>query len=149
MTSRTGIKHAFTLVELLLVLVVIAILVGVSVPALNTSVRHAEFNGFVSKLYLFLDYSRSRSTLKNTVLAVNFDSAAKTVYLKEGDEVINRLDLPDGMTIQTKEAQVWFYPDGTSQQFQLLVQSGSGQKSIILSRGFDGKIRIDDYDAQN
>lgn len=147
MISKTGSKRSFTLIELLLVLMVIGILAGVSAPALRTSVRNAGFKAFIAKLYLFLDYARSRSTLKNVVLAVNFGDDTKTIFLKEQDDVVNRIAVPDDIVVQSKDRQVLFYPDGTSQQFQLLVQAGDRQKSVILSRGFDGKIKIENYGA--
>lgn len=149
MMLKTGSKESFTLVELLLVMVVILVLAGVSIPSLKNSARNAEFKGFINKLYLFLDYARSRSTLENSILAVNIDNEGKILLIQEKDTELNHIGIPADIQIQSNAPQVLFYPDGTSQQFELLVQAGQDQHSIILSRGFDGKIKIKDYATQN
>jgi len=130
-------------------MVVILVLAGAAVPSLKNSVRNAEFKGFVNKLYLFLDYARSRSTLENMVLAVDIDNERKVVLIKEKDLELNHVDIPSGTLVQSKQPEVLFYPDGTSGQFELLVQAGDNQRSVIVSQGFDGKIKIKDYVAQN
>ena len=83
------------------------------------------------------------------VLAVNIDNEGKTLLIQEKDTVLNHIDIPADIQIQSAVPQILFYPDGTSQQFELLVQTGSDQRSIILSQGFDGKIKIKDYVTQN
>jgi prepilin-type N-terminal cleavage/methylation domain-containing protein len=144
-SSLTG----FTLLELILVMVVLSILLAVSAPAFKTSVRNAELKNFTSKLYLFLDYARTHATLKNVVLGVTFDNDEKAVTLEENGAVLSRIAVPDNIAVTTEEPQILFYPDGTSQQFKAVIQYAGHKRSVILSRGFDGKIKIEDYAPEN
>jgi Tfp pilus assembly protein FimT len=153
MRGDTGNKKsskAVTLLELLLIVVILSVFLGLSLPYLNTNVRKMSFRSFVNKAYLFLDYAKAHSILTNRILIAQFDFEDNRLYLAaEGEEkaVLEDLTIPEDYTLEIENEKIIFYPDGTLQEFKLLIRAESENTSVISSKGFDGKIIVDNQKA--
>jgi len=77
-------RRAFTLVELLVVICIIAVLVAVTLPSLPGLTRAADVNKAVSGIPLFLDESRAYAMAHNTYVWVGFAEEAGTHRLLLG-----------------------------------------------------------------
>ncbi len=138
-------KKGFTLLELLLTITIISVLLGMTLPVINKSIKSLRFEGFVDKAYLFLDYTRTASSLRNKILSLKLDQENKRIYLNQEGEssgFLKDLEVPSRLKVEFDPAEIIFYPNGTSREFKITISSSQGMHSIISSKGFDGKIRV-------
>jgi prepilin-type N-terminal cleavage/methylation domain-containing protein len=140
-------KRCFTLLELLLTLVIIAVLLGVSLPRLSRSLQTSNYRSFVNKAYLFLDYAHTRATLTSQVLAVEADWSQDALRLvpvsAPESEPLAEIKIPEDIQLELEE-EIIFYPDGTMQEFKLVICRSNASCSVILGEGARGRIVIED-----
>ncbi len=141
-------KSAFTLLELLLTIALVGIILGVSIPSLNRSIKNTKFRSFVDKTYLFLDYAKNHAVLKSVILQMRFDQEENQIFLEEREtkqRVLRTVKIPEKMSFEIKEEEINFYPDGTLQKFEIIIydeDDDSNRRIKISSKGFDGKIVV-------
>lgn len=56
-------KKGFTLIELLAVIVILAVVLGIAIPAVSKYITTSRKNGYVDNLYQFIDAARKSATL--------------------------------------------------------------------------------------
>lgn len=151
----TGNKPGFTLLELMLVVCIIAVLAGFSFPLIKKSVKTAEFRAAVDKIYLFLDYAKTQSIIKNMILEAKLELEGKKLVLlrkEDGDgkeKLLLRTEIFGKVDVKLEPERIIFYPDGTLEKFELIILDARGRKALIWSQGIDGKIILDkDNDAR-
>jgi general secretion pathway protein H len=115
-TSTSG----FTLVELMVVMVIIALVMGLVATSLSRSISGAEARAATRKVVASLRYTRARAVIDKTeqVFLVNTEERS---YLAPGRKQVN---LPEGVdvTITTARSEltsedvagIRFFPDGGS-----------------------------------
>ena len=124
MKFNTNRKHGqargFTLVEVMVVMVIIALIMGLVGTSMARSVSSAEARAATRKLVASLRYTRARAILdkKEQVFLVDIDNHSYQVPGRK------QIDLPEGvdMTITTARSEVTseavagirFFPDGGS-----------------------------------
>ena len=105
------------------------------------------FKSFVRKTYLLLDYARTGATLANTVVRVKWDRGAEKIFLIGSDALPSRkrqeVPIPKKVHLKSQRQEFIFYPDGTMEEFKIIISGEDGKFSVISSRGFDGKIKIE------
>ncbi|UCD15544.1 MAG: prepilin-type N-terminal cleavage/methylation domain-containing protein [Candidatus Omnitrophota bacterium] len=137
--------HGFTLLELLLVIAIISVFAGISFPFIKKSIKSTEFRSFSNKTYLFLDYAKTQSVLRNAVLKVKFDLDNKQVSLVERIEelpetVLQKINIPKNINIELENEEIPFYPDATLQPFEIRIFDNENRGAVVSSKGVDGKI---------
>jgi len=117
---NTGRSWGFTLVELMVVMVIIALVMGLVATSMSRSISGAEARAASRKLVASLRYTRARAIIDKSeqVFAVDVE---KRSYHAPGRE---KVSLPDGVdvTITTARSEVTsetvsgirFFPDGGS-----------------------------------
>lgn len=146
-------KKCFTLLELILVIVIISIVVGLSLPRFKNQLDKFHIENFARRLYLFLDHAKTYSVFysKNTKVDMEPDRKEINIKKKEGQdyEVIetrySRLTLPHNISIKTDDMPVVFYPDGTCSEFLWNIVYRGQDLYMIKSLGFNGKLEIEKY----
>ena len=125
---------------------IIAVMLSLSFPLIKKNIETAGFRAFVNKVYLFLDYGRTRAVLKDRTVIIKVDQAESVVRLYDkGRSAEEFLQIPPNIEIFSDgENALFFYPDGTSGQFKLTISGTKEQESVFLSRGWDGKIIVTD-----
>ncbi len=139
-------KKGFTLLELLLVIVIISILLGVSTPLIKRNIESTSFKSFINKSYFLLDYAKTLCIFKNTILEVNFDlNGNRIILIEKGEkgEEFKTIKIPKGLHFEIEKETILFYPDGTMEEFEIIISDNEQRKAVISSKGFDGKIRTD------
>lgn len=149
-------RSAFTLVELVLVVVILSI-VGLLIPiTFGSSVKSRSTADLATKLYMTLKRARAISIMNGTRVRMNLDRSARTYYLESvsdtiaAPETFNALDTEvetydDTVTVDISGADTYpvFLPDGTAEDFTITVsnEDGSDIYSIIVE-GASGKITL-------
>ena len=140
-------RAGFTLLELLLVIVIIAVLLGINLPLIKNNIEGVSFKSFVNKVYLFLDYAATQSILKTVIIKAWLDVKENKLFLAQIDnegEALFSLPLPGDVSVEFDNEEIVFYPDGTSREFKIIISGGDERSFTISSAGFDGKINIDE-----
>ena len=139
-------KQAFTLLELLLIIVIISVVLSISLPLISVNVRSMYLKSFVNKTCILLDYAKVQAVLKNIVLSVRFDSKDNKIFLlakgkgefKKKKEVI----VPKNIYVNFDKDDIFFYPDGTFLEFKINIFDKNQRSFVISSSGFDEKIKV-------
>ena len=143
MTSRIGLKPknksswAFTLIEVLLVLVVMSVLVGISVPNFRNTYQKFFFKKSVEDLAYTMRYAQSRAIMKNLIVRLEFNGDFTGYWLtqqkksdsEEAAPTFSKIDGEMGkdfkvgsdVKIEAPEPAVNFYPDGNIDKQEIKV----------------------------
>lgn len=152
--THTYSQHGYTLLELLVVLVIAALVLGVVTPRLFAVMPGVELKTSTQTLAAMLRYARSQAIAGSEVVTVEYDDelpalrvsgSAKTYHWPESVELTlqNEQDPLQYGIAQEAEANIRFYPDGSSSGGTLSVASDAGAYQIAI-HWLTGKVVIDD-----
>ncbi len=112
--------HGFTLIEVLVVMVMLAIIAGVMAFNMTGSLRGTEIRSVSRDLVAAMRYTRAQAVYKHKEQTINFDVERKT-YQAPGKDTVQ---IPEEMEIKlfTAESEIAsdatgrirFFPDGSS-----------------------------------
>ena len=140
----------FTLIELIIVLVIIAMAAAVSIPRVGSLFETTSFRKTVNKVIVFLRDARvdAISTGKKISVIVDLENG-KLVRLTDGGDKIN-LQMPDEVEVKIEREDKFkdenvgfaFYPNGTASGPRLLLKDTErGKNAIIYLEPLAGFIR--------
>lgn len=148
MTCRKNnplLADGFTLIELIIVLVIIAMAAAVSIPRVGSLFETTSFRKTVNKVIVFLRDARVDAISTGKKISVVVDSEnGKLVRLTDGGEVetqnIASLQLPDEVEVKIEREDKFkdenvgfaFYPNGTASGPRLLLKNTERGKSAII-----------------
>lgn len=114
---KTG---GFTLVEILVVMVIIALMLGLVATSLSRSISGAEMRSAAHKMIAALRYTRTQAILQKSEQVFLVDTDSKSYQAPGRDKVV----LPEGMDVVLTTARteltsenaggIRFFPDGGS-----------------------------------
>ena len=147
-------KRAFTLVEIMVVVAVMGLLIGISIPAFRKIMNKAPLEQGISDVETLCRQARAEAIVKQRAMDVVLNETEETVALTTAARVINAPDPFTGLIIKiTEETQlidqvflqvdlqiiapeadeftvdeirIRFYPNGTSETLELRVV-GAGE----------------------
>ena len=142
-------KRAFTLVEIMVVVAVMGLLIGISIPAFRNIVKKAPLEQGISDVESLCRQARAEAIVKQQAMDVLFNDAEEIVALTTAARVITAPDPFTGLMIKTTEEthlidqvalevdlqiiepepdeftadeiRIRFYPNGTSETLELRV----------------------------
>lgn len=121
-------KKGFTLLELLIVVFIISIVLGLSMPVFRKTFSDMKLNASAQDIVSLLRYAQERSIVEGAIFRLNLDTAKGEYWLTKArkeeakralsfDKVTGnfgrRYSIPDELVIETKAVNaVDCYPDG-------------------------------------
>ena len=123
-------QRGFTLLELIITLLVIALAVGLTVPAIGRSTESLRMRAEVAGFSAMLRHARERAIVTRTAQAVVIDPAAHRVSRRDGGpegEVRESRPLSERLTVQAEPPPaltVRFEPQGGSNGGDFRLSSG-------------------------
>lgn len=133
-SPRVRSQAGFTLLELLLVTLILAVMVGVAVPRFGGAFRHLRLQVFASNVASLLTYASARAVTTGEILRVQFDVKGRRYWLAQAQEAsaeekFERVSgkfgrvasVPEGISLRSSARGVTFYPDGRAERFEMFI----------------------------
>ncbi len=121
-------RNGFTLLELLVVLTVVGLLAALAPPYLGKALLHFRAEGVADDLSVVLMQAHDLAMARNRIVRVAIDETRRNwrVDGRYSDR------LPDGVAIAGPQADILFYPDGSSTGGQVVVSAGNEAWSVAV-----------------
>jgi len=143
----------FTFIEILIVVTVIGILTGISLPRLKKTFDNLQLNGFSRELQSTINYLYQRSVVGGKAITLTVDNDKREIRSEiqaDGGQAIGKTyPIPQGLVVsievdpsQGDGNQIRFTPDGLISKANIVV-TGTGNESIVLTtKGVFGGVKI-------
>ena len=152
-------KRAFTLVEIMVVVAIIAILVGISVPTIRAYFNQAPLEKAISDLEGLCRTARAEAIVKQRSMLLTLNDGDNSLTLATAPRVVSEPDEVTGELVRTTEEasvldqvtldvelqiiepqslelgedlQIRFYPNGTSHPLEVTITSGGEGYRLVL-----------------
>ncbi len=149
----------FTLIEILLVTVLLAILVAVVTPRFRSSFDSLHYKNFVQDTAALMRYAHDRAMLGKETLMVRFQNdpagcRLEKSVLQEGKKepefrpVNDRTGvlraLPQGVRLDAEPPGVIFYPDGAATAAIWTFRDKQDRQSVLRVSGASGDVAVEE-----
>ena len=148
-------RPGFTLIELILSSVIIAVLVGVATPLFRKTFTDLELKNMCFNVSKLIGYAQEKAVLENTQYKLVIDKEGAKYYIVKSDPSApggqRRLEerygrtflLPRGYELKSDKAQIVFYPDGHSDKAAIYF-SGKNKSIGLKVKGNLGYVDIEE-----
>ncbi|MDP8266516.1 MAG: prepilin-type N-terminal cleavage/methylation domain-containing protein [Candidatus Aceula meridiana] len=152
-TRKFFLGNAFSLIELLLVVILIGVLAGLSLPRFSQSYSQIRLEQTAYNLASMMRYAQGRALSRQEEIQLQFDSDFTRYHLMErkGDnfEVIEgrrgRAQLiPKGISIESEETTVGFSPGGAMDKVRIYLSNEKGKIFTVTTRELRGSVKVFD-----
>ena len=162
MTEKTSSikKSAFTLIEILLVMAVMAVIAGLTVPSFGRSFKALKLKKTAEDVAFLMRYAQSRAVSKSQTLSLAFNSERSQYWISQGatdDMSSGRISshlgrprkIPTGVDVELEQESMSFHPDGSiDKQYVYVCQEDrcytiSSREQRGAVHVFDEKLELD------
>ncbi len=89
-----------TLIEMLVVVALIALMVGISYPAITSGIESLRLNAATNGVVSFLDYGLSRAERRQQMVEITISKADNSIEMRSSEPGFYRkLEMPEGVSI--------------------------------------------------
>ena len=137
-------KRGFTLIEILIVVIILAVIAGISIPNFAKSLITIELSQTAQDLLMTMRFAQSRSVLQGGVYQLVFEDGFKSYHLEQAktdtseteEEIIfipmnNRWGkkhlVPSSVSVTLDRSTVRFYSDGTIEPIRIEVSNNKSK----------------------
>lgn len=148
--NNPGKSRGFTFVELMMVVAIIAVLAGISIPAFRAHFEEQVRQDFASRLQTAMQYQRERAVTEGEVTVCALDDAGREVaFFVNGTQTrVSAMAVPSGIearVVKPQEAsgtQVAFYPDGQIEPATIELRSRDGAVTRLTTEEQFGQVTV-------
>jgi general secretion pathway protein H len=155
-------QAAFSLLELLVVLMLLALATAVVGPSLARGLATAKLKTSSREIAASIRLARSKAVSEQQVYLLGFDLEKDEVKLSSLNSSYRKsFELPDGVHLmrvslletrveaEAKEPFFYFMPNGNSQSFQVFLRNEQGRELKVIHNNLKGTPTIDDDGSGN
>lgn len=145
----------FSLLELMVTLVIMAVVMAISAPRLVKFLENEKLNGTASQLAAFINYAREIALIKRCSCRIEKSEDGKSLHLMLQKDPVNNPDeyapledghdiwtLPDGITLKNQEnaniqpgvttnVATYILSNQKQESITVVVKSGSGRAVLV------------------
>ena len=143
-TLGTGNNRSFTFIELLLVVVLIGVAAGVSIPYFRKTFSDLKLQSFAGDLQTFMNYLRERSIVDGQIIILAIDSEKKEYWAqaKDAQDRLKTYRIPPEISIESSQKEVFFYPDGTIDKVTIKLLNHNERAISLTTEGVFGGVKL-------
>ena len=142
--GSSGPAVGFTLIELVIVLVLLAVAGTLAVPALQPALESVRAESAARRTASFLDDARRRSVLERRVLTVRCRPAEARLLLSGAATADVTFRIPEDLALAScVPEELRYYPQGSATGMALLLRDKRGRERRVSVGAFTGLARID------
>ncbi len=155
-------QMGFTLIELLLVVVLLGVVAGLAIPNFGNTFANFQLNETAKNISALMQYAQSRSAIKGTVHAVEFDATFSKYWLtqqvspsqeSDSQENFERIPgkfgrmfaIPQGITVESEIPKVFIYPDGKIDQVRIYLHNQKNDYVTVTTREQAGYAQVFEF----
>jgi prepilin-type N-terminal cleavage/methylation domain-containing protein len=156
-TQALRTRAGFTLIELMLVILLIAVLVGLSAPLFQRSFSDLQLRSTTFNIAKTINYAGEMSIIERVKYRLNFevennkywitryDSAGGiSGYKRIGGKYRKFFFLPEGLEFSGEVREITFYPDGRSDNLEIGIVDKKGNGRLVRVKGFGRSVEIEE-----
>ncbi|MBB4865158.1 type IV fimbrial biogenesis protein FimU [Pseudomonas nitritireducens] len=141
--SRPKASAGFTLIELMIVVVLVAIFASIALPSFQTLIRNNRTESAANELFALLQYARSEAVTRS--LSVTATAANGSWVIAQGSTSLRSMTVPASpMGINPNSVTLTFYSNGTaSSNTDIYVcQDSNAASGYLISVKVTGMVKI-------
>jgi prepilin-type N-terminal cleavage/methylation domain-containing protein len=136
-------RHGFTMVELLIAMVVLAVLAGLAAPSFNEQMARRRLEGVATDLSTDLQFARSQAVADRGVIRVVIENGGTRYRLINGTGTdVKTVNLPDGITATNGVTVVYDQLRGMSNATQIVVSNTRTAAQLRVDTAVMGRVSI-------
>lgn len=128
-------RHGVTLLEMLVVVTIVAVIAGVSFPALTSGLAGVRLASAAGSTASFLTSTMNTVERHEQPAAIVITPKLNEIAVftaASGDKPANKLDLPSGIVIEGEEPRrIFLYPGGAFPRISIVLRSEKGGRRSI------------------
>jgi len=136
-----------TLIEMLVVVALIALMVGISYPAITSGIESLRLNAATNGVVSFLDYGLSRAERRQQMVEITISKAENSLEMRSSEPGFYRkLEMPEGVSIVQVLPQLTDNSDPDLKRDFLLYPGGTVPPlglQLINRRNVQRVVRVD------
>lgn len=139
MKTSLALRYGFTLLEIFLVILILSVLTGISIPRFSDSCRNLILKENVQIFLSQIRYARKLALIKGTPYYVLL--SPESLEIRVGDSVnlakdkslfLEKYKLSTGLSLESDPLFITFYPQGNSDPFVFKIKN---EKNVITLTG--------------
>jgi len=159
---RSRLEKSFTLVELLLVVVLLGIVVGLTIPNFAPTFSNIQLSDTASNLSYLMRYAQSRAIIKTRTHRINFDSDYSKYWISQAIVDENGLivegefekiksrkgrvtKIPQGIKVESESNVIQFTPDGRIDKMRIYLSNKRDRYFTISTKEQSGFVHLFDF----
>lgn len=156
-SAQRTVGNAFTFIELLIVVIVIGILIGVSIPQFRKTFDNFELENFVKDIYYLSRYLQGRAIGEEKICCLNIALEKKELWATyKGEGEFKKIEgkfgknykFPERVNVtlnpmgQSEITSIYFYPDGSIDRITITFENRHKKQVSLIVKGAAGVIQI-------
>ena len=127
--SRTA---GFTLMETMIIVVILGIIVGMTIPAFSKYLQRQKLDGAARELAADIMYARSLAISRRTTFRIEFSDDQYQIIQNGIDTIMRTKSAPSGVTFAS-DADPNFYAWGLADAANVVITGGCQNKNLTLA----------------
>ena len=145
----------FTLVELLMVILIMAVVVGLSVPRFSRTFGTLQLQVFAYDMAKLFTYASKRAIAREEILRIHFDTEGKRYWLARAQEASPKWEfervagkfgrinpVPNAISLDPSAREVTFFPDGRAERFEMLIFDNGQDGYRLVTDFWTGHVKL-------